>query len=96
MTTKAWRDTVPGGWIKDAGNALHYKTGDWRSEGPVFIPENCINCLFCWVFCPDNAILVEDGKMMGINYDYCKGCGICARECPAKKKALVMEEGKEG
>lgn len=93
MTTRSWRETVPGGWIKEAGNAREYKTGDWRSERPVYIPENCINCLFCWVFCPDNAIIVEDGQMKGINYDYCKGCGICARECPTKKKALIMEEG---
>ncbi|PIV68985.1 MAG: ferredoxin, partial [Euryarchaeota archaeon CG01_land_8_20_14_3_00_38_12] len=26
------------------------------------------------------------------NYDYCKGCGICANECP--KNAINMEEEK--
>jgi pyruvate ferredoxin oxidoreductase delta subunit len=88
---KGWRDSEPGGWLGDAGNAVLYKTGDWRSERPVYRPENCIHCMFCWVYCPDNAIITKDGKMVGINYDYCKGCGICARECPTKDKALIME-----
>jgi len=39
-------------------------------------------------------VIVKDGKMTGFDYDYCKGCGICAFECPGKKgnKAIVMEE----
>ena len=28
-------------------------------------------------------------KEIEIDYDYCKGCGICAEECPAD--AIVME-----
>jgi pyruvate ferredoxin oxidoreductase delta subunit len=35
-----------------------------------------------------------EGKREDFDYDYCKGCGICALECPGKKgqKAIVMEE----
>ena len=90
-TLKNWRELESGGWIVEPGNAMEYKTGDWRSQRPVYIPENCIQCLFCWLFCPDNSILVEDSQVVGVNYDYCKGCGICAHECPAKEKALVMQ-----
>jgi pyruvate ferredoxin oxidoreductase delta subunit len=43
------------------------------------------------VFCPDSAIIVEDAKVKGVDYDHCKGCGICARECPPKVQAFTME-----
>lgn len=87
---KRARDIPIGGIIKEPGNSVEYKTGDWRSMRPVWTPEGCIHCLICWVYCPDSSILVEDGKMIGIDYDHCKGCGICARECPRKEKALHM------
>ncbi|MEW6523584.1 MAG: 4Fe-4S binding protein [Bacillota bacterium] len=101
MAKKApgWKDLPQGGYILDAGNAEKYLTGDWRSMRPVWDAEKCIHCLFCWIFCPDLSIIVEDGKMKGINYDQCKGCGICARECPKRVQALTMvKEGtaKEG
>ena len=37
---------------------------------------------------------LKDEKMTGFDYDHCKGCGVCAMECPGKKgsKAIVMEE----
>ncbi len=79
-----------GAMIPQAGNSKEYKTGDWRSMKPIWHEEGCIHCLFCWVYCPDVAIKVENGKMVGIDYDHCKGCGICARECPRKEKALEM------
>ncbi len=68
-------------------------TGTYRSgEKPVFNEETCINCFLCWVFCPENAIIVEIEKVSGINYDYCKGSGICVNECPVKheNKPLTM------
>jgi 2-oxoisovalerate ferredoxin oxidoreductase delta subunit len=34
---------------------------------------------------------LKDGKV-SIDYDYCKGCGVCAEECPSE--AIDME--KEG
>ncbi len=89
---KGYKDIPIGGKITKPGNSVEYKTGDWRSIKPVWNEEECIHCLFCWVFCPDDAISVKDGKMIGINYDYCKGCGICVRECPKKGKALRMVE----
>jgi 2-oxoisovalerate ferredoxin oxidoreductase delta subunit len=42
------------------------------------------------MFCPDSAIKIENDKVVGIDYDYCKGCGICAQECPKKVQAIVM------
>lgn len=76
-----WREMVPGGVMPDAGNAEDFKTGDWRSMKPVWIEEKCKHCLLCWVVCPDNSIEVKDGKMVGFDYDHCKGCGVCTVQC---------------
>ena len=41
--------------------------------------------------CPDSAVLyVED--VYGIDLDYCKGCGLCAYECPSEAIEMVKEE----
>lgn len=91
---KRWNELIRGCVITEAGNSVKFKTGSWRTFRPRLIEENCIHCLFCWIFCPDMAVNVKDGKMAGFDYDFCKGCGICARECPGKKgnKAIIMEE----
>jgi len=34
--------------------------------------------------------MVEDGKVVDIDLDHCKGCGICAYECPPKVQAITM------
>ena len=44
---------------------------------------NCFECDNCYGVCPDNAVIkLGPGKRFEINYDYCKGCGICVSECP--------------
>ena len=88
---RSWREIPIGTVVLEAGSAQRYQTGDWRTTRPVLDQSKCINCLFCWIYCPDSAILVEDGKVVGIDYDYCKGCGICAAECPVKPvPAIIM------
>ena len=86
---KAGWKNLPEGDVLEAGTAKEFKTGDWRTEKPVWDIAKCKQCMLCWVSCPDSSILVSDGKMTGIDYDHCKGCGICAKECPFK--AIVME-----
>ncbi len=70
--------------------STEFKTGDWRTFRPVVDQEKCTRCLLCWVYCPDMSI-VWDGQRISVNYDYCKGCGICARECPVKAIEMVKE-----
>jgi pyruvate ferredoxin oxidoreductase delta subunit len=41
--------------------------------------------------CPDDSVKAENGKYE-IDYDYCKGCGICAHECPADAIEMIPEE----
>jgi len=94
---KGWKEIPIGGLIKEAGSALKYKTGDWRSRRPIVDFDKCTSCLTCWIYCPDSAVIVKDQKMTGINYDYCKGCGICASVCPVKCISMIPEaEAKKG
>lgn len=91
---KGWKDLPIGGLIVDPGNSDTYETGSWRSKRPLIDFEKCINCLLCWIVCPDSSIIVEDGKVIGIDLRHCKGCAICAKECPVKVTAITMvDEG---
>lgn len=91
---KRYQELNLGGNIEQGGTARDFATGDWRSSRPVYHQENCIQCLFCWAYCPDSAVVLKDGQVVGFDLDHCKGCGICAHECPGKKKvkAITMEE----
>jgi pyruvate ferredoxin oxidoreductase delta subunit len=88
---KNWKDITVGGFV-ESGTAEHFHTGGWRSKVPVWQKANCIQCMTCWAFCPDNAVKVVDGakgkERGGFDYDYCKGCGICAEECPQNSKIV--------
>ncbi|MDJ1008393.1 MAG: FAD-dependent oxidoreductase [Paracoccaceae bacterium] len=58
---------------------------------------NCLACDNCWSFCPDNAViktveLALDGSHYLFDLDYCKGCGLCAHECPTGFIQMVPEE----
>ena len=87
-------EIAPGGVAPASGNAAQYQTGSWRTERPAYDPSKCSSCLICWISCPDSSIMLKDGKVIGIDEMHCKGCGICAKECPTKEpKALVMLQG---
>ena len=54
---------------------------------------NCFECDNCYGVCPDNAVIkLGPGKRFQFNYDYCKGCGVCAQECPCGAIGMVPEE----
>jgi NADPH-dependent glutamate synthase beta subunit-like oxidoreductase len=53
---------------------------------------NCFMCDNCYAVCPDNAVMkLGPGKRYTINYDYCKGCGLCAHECPCGAIDMIKE-----
>jgi NADPH-dependent glutamate synthase beta subunit-like oxidoreductase len=61
--------------------------------------ERCFNCGVCnrcdncYLFCPDLSVIREAGtEGRKVNYDYCKGCGLCVVECP--RNAMTLEEEK--
>jgi 2-oxoacid:acceptor oxidoreductase delta subunit (pyruvate/2-ketoisovalerate family) len=53
---------------------------------------NCFECDNCYGVCPDNAVIkLGPGKRFRFDYDFCKGCGVCAQECPCGAIAMVPE-----
>jgi len=59
---------------------------------------NCFDCDNCFGVCPDNSVLKLEGsereaagRGYAFDYDYCKGCGICAAECPCGAIEMVPE-----
>jgi NADPH-dependent glutamate synthase beta subunit-like oxidoreductase len=54
---------------------------------------NCFECDNCYGVCPDNAVIkLGPGRRFEFNLDYCKGCGICAAECPCGAIRMIPEE----
>ena len=54
---------------------------------------NCFECDNCFGVCPDNSVIkLGPGNRFKFNYDYCKGCGICAAECPCGAIKMVTED----
>jgi len=51
----------------------------------------CNECENCYVFCPDTSV-IKTGEMFShqVDYDFCKGCGICLSECP--RGAISLKE----
>ncbi|MDH3913947.1 MAG: FAD-dependent oxidoreductase, partial [Rhodospirillales bacterium] len=53
---------------------------------------NCFECDNCYGVCPDNAVIkLGPGKRFEFNYDFCKGCGLCAAECPCGAIKMIPE-----
>ncbi len=50
-------------------------------SGRCFVCGSCVGCEVCATFCPDFSVSVQGDSAL-IDYRYCKGCGICIRECP--------------
>lgn len=51
----------------------------------------CNKCDNCFVFCPDLSVL-KTQKGYEFDYDFCKGCGVCAQECPRYAISMIEEE----
>jgi pyruvate ferredoxin oxidoreductase delta subunit len=91
------------GCVAPPGGSLVNKTGAWRSQRPVFKHVTCIGCHACEQVCPEGSVC-EDPKSkhkceklkkevsdFQVDLDYCKGCGMCAVECPVDDIDMVPE-----
>jgi len=90
-TDLTWQDIEIGAAISTPGNAAEYKTGDWRSERPIWNKDRCIKCGICYIFCPEGCVSHDKEGYFEADLYYCKGCGICARECWTQAISMVSE-----
>ena len=84
--------SVPEGLCPIATEEFHMDTGSWRAERPIVLRSKCVKCGTCWAYCPVQCI-EEKPTWFDANLGFCKGCGICAKECP--HGAIIMIEEKE-
>jgi 2-oxoacid:acceptor oxidoreductase delta subunit (pyruvate/2-ketoisovalerate family) len=88
---KTWRELPVGGRVSPA-TAPQPHTGGWRTG---LLPEvelsACVNCLLCWLYCPDSAVKLDETTFAGFDYDYCKGCELCAEVCPTGAISMIEE-----
>ena len=75
-------------------------TGGLTTDNALFEARRCLSCGTCFAcdncygVCPDNAVikLTPGGAYQyEIDLDFCKGCGLCAEECPAGAIAMETE-----
>jgi 2-oxoacid:acceptor oxidoreductase delta subunit (pyruvate/2-ketoisovalerate family) len=75
--------------------------GGLDESTPLFEARRCMSCGSCFAcdncygVCPDNAIIKLDpagSYAYKVDYDYCKGCGLCAQECPCGAIQMEPEE----
>ncbi len=93
-------DAPMGGTILDAGNSV-LKNLSTSRQGflPEYDTESCVHCGICDIVCPDLCFVwSEDAddkiavKLLGIDYNYCKGCLKCVDACPTGSLTELREE----
>jgi pyruvate ferredoxin oxidoreductase delta subunit len=103
MSSKLSMDKLSIGCVAPPGGSLVYKTGAWRTNKPVFKHDACIGCKACELVCPEGCVFENPSEKhvssktkkevnnRDVDLDYCKGCGMCAVECPVQDIDMVPE-----
>lgn len=86
-----WNELPVGCVVTDAGNTRAFCTGNWKSQRPEWLDSKCIKCGICSIFCPEGCIKQQKDGFFRADLFYCKGCGICARECWTQAIKMVEE-----
>lgn len=87
-----WQELETASIITEPGTGRLYKTGDWKTQIPITDREVCIRCGVCWIYCPDMCRTNDEQGYYDVNSFYCKGCGICAAECPTGAIRMSSKE----
>jgi 2-oxoacid:acceptor oxidoreductase delta subunit (pyruvate/2-ketoisovalerate family) len=92
---KGWRELALAAVSQKV--STDFLTGDWKTFMPIPDFKKCVSCLTCVMLCPEGAARwSSDLKKVIFDLTYCKGCGICANECPTKAIVMKMPEKSEG
>ena len=86
-----WQD-LPAAGVVTHDPAQRTRTGNYRTGvRPEVELAKCVDCLLCWLYCPDSAVLLDDVHFASIDLEVCKGCEICAEVCPTGAIEMVAE-----
>jgi 2-oxoacid:acceptor oxidoreductase gamma subunit (pyruvate/2-ketoisovalerate family)/2-oxoacid:acceptor oxidoreductase delta subunit (pyruvate/2-ketoisovalerate family) len=79
-------------WVDVDKKLMTVRTGEWRYRRPELNKAACRLCGWCSIYCPVGCLSPGEDQYYHPNLDYCKGCGVCASECPAKAIRMRPEE----
>ncbi len=99
-----YRTAPAGGILPTPGNTIAKNMGISRQGFlPVFHRDLCADCGICDLVCPDFCLVWEPTgrsingypgvRLIGIDYQYCKGCLHCVQECPTGALTKEREAG---
>ncbi len=88
---KPWESLEPGGVVRP-DPAERPRTGGWRTGvRPQVELDACVNCLLCWVYCPDSAVNTSDGAFAGFDLDRLQGLRDLRDRLPTGAIEMVPE-----
>jgi 2-oxoacid:acceptor oxidoreductase delta subunit (pyruvate/2-ketoisovalerate family) len=88
---RTWQQLEPGGAVVRA-EAERVHTDGWRTGlRPEADLARCVDCLLCWLYCPDSAVVLDGTAFAGFDLDVCKGCELCAEMCPTGAIEMVPD-----
>jgi pyruvate ferredoxin oxidoreductase gamma subunit len=93
-------DAPIGGAILHPGNSMRKNLSTSRQGFvPAYDPTACAHCGICDIVCPDLCFVWSHDagnepsvRLLGIDYNYCKGCLKCVDACPTGSLTELREE----
>ena len=81
----AWTELRPGGVVV-RDEAEQPRTGGWRTGlKPAADLELCVDCLLCWLYCPDSADRARRNGVRGLRARLLQGVRAVRRRLPDRR-----------